>query len=386
VVVLCRSWRPDSDVVARLSADARAALHLGWRVRKTFADGLLLEKDGRVAALVNEPQGELPTDEVIIDLIRRMETRGWSPIVCWRDAPRDPPELARLLQARSTALDKNAAVAKVVRQFVLSPARPVPEPPKDKGGATEWSKEDSSAPAVPELVADPIVSTAVLDDSVDRFGEIERASKAGNTQQNNGASPVAEDPASVAIQEASSFSATRGDKYLREEAIEAPGLSGNGHLNVPWSTNLKGEGSETVAQVDNNASATETTDAPHGAKAAAVEQPALSEASPALEVPSEPAPAPAVGSETVAQVDNTAGATETADALHRAEAAAVEQPALSEASPALEVSSEPAPAPAVAVDEEGQAATEHGGAPLLEKELTPRSPVGSNKPNSFGSS
>ena len=386
VVVLCRSWRPDSDVVARLSADARAALHLGWRVRKTFADGLLLEKDGRVAALVNEPQGELPTDEVIIDLIRRMETRGWSPIVCWRDAPRDPAELARLLQGRSTALDKNAAVAKVVRQFVLSPARPVPEPPKDKGGATEWSKEDSSAPAVPELVADPIVSTAVLDDSVDRIGEIERASKAGNTQQNNGASPVAEDPASVAIQEASSFSATRGDKYLREEAIEAPGLSGNGHLNVPWSTNLKGEGSETVAQVDNNASATETTDAPHGAKAAAVEQPALSEASPALEVPSEPAPAPAVGSETVAQVDNTAGATETADALHRAEAAAVEQPALSEASPALEVSSEPAPAPAVAVDEEGQAATEHGGAPLLEKELTPRSPVGSNGPNSFGSS
>ena len=386
VVVLCRSWRPDSDVVARLSADARAALHLGWRVRKTFADGLLLEKDGRVAALVNEPQGELPTDEVIIDLIRRMETRGWSPIVCWRDAPRDPAELARLLQGRSTALDKNAAVAKVVRQFVLSPARPVPEPPKDKGGATEWSKEDSSAPAVPELVADPIVSTAVLDDSVDRIGEIERASKAGNTQQNNGASPVAEDPASVAIQEASSFSATRGDKYLREEAIEAPGLSGNGHLNVPWSTNLKGEGSETVAQVDNNASATETTDAPHGAKAAAVEQPALSEASPALEVPSEPAPAPAVGSETVAQVDNTAGATETADALHRAEAAAVEQPALSEASPALEVSSEPAPAPAVAVDEEGQAATEHGGAPLLEKGLTPRSPTGSNGPTSFGSS
>ena len=100
-------------------------------------------------------------------------------------------------------------------------------------------------------------------------------------------------------------------------------------------------GSETVAQVDNTARATETTNAPHGAEAAAVEQPALSEASPALEVPSEPAPAPAVGSETVAQVDNTARATETADAPHGAEAAAVEQPALSEASPALEVPSEP---------------------------------------------
>jgi hypothetical protein len=334
VVVLCRSWRPDSDVVAPLSADARAALHLGWRVRKTFADGLLLEKDGRVAALVNEPQGELPTDEVIIDLIRRVETRGWSPIVCWRDAPRDPAELARLLQGRSTAFDKNAAVAKVVRQFVLSPPRPVPEPPEDKGGP------------VPELVADPIEHTAVLDDSAGRIGGIERTSKAGDTQQNNGASPVAEDPALVAIQEAGSFLAPHGDKFPNEEPIEAPDcLSGNGRSNVPWSANLKEEGPETVAQVDNTASATETTNAPHGAEAAAIEQPALSEASPAFEVPSEPAPAPAVGSETVAQIDNTASATETTDALRGAEAAAVEQPALSEASPALEVPSEPAPAP-----------------------------------------
>ena len=376
VVVLCRSWHPNSDVVAPLSADARAALHLGWRVRKTFADGLLLEKDGRVAALVNEPQGELPTDEVIIDLIRRMETRGWSPIVCWRDAPRDPAELARLLQGRSTALDKNAAVAKVVRQFVLSPPRPVPEPPEDKGGP------------VPELVADPIEHTAVLDDSAaGRIAGIERTSKAGDTQQNNGASPVAEDPALVAIQEAGSFLAAHGDKFPNEEPIEAPDcLSGNGRSNVPWSANLKEEGSETVAQVDNTASATETTNAPHGAEAAAVEQPALSEASPALEVPSELAPAPAVGFETVAQVDNTASATETTNAPHGAEAAAVEQPALSEASPAPEVPSEPAPAPAVAVDEEGQAAIEHGWSPLLEKGLTPRSPAGSNGPNSFGSS
>ena len=465
VVVLCRSWRPDSDVVAPLSADARAALHLGWRVRKTFADGLLLEKDGRVAALVNEPQGELPTDEVIIDLIRRVETRGWSPIVCWRDAPRDPAEVARILQGRSTALDKNAAVAKVVRQFVLSPPRPVPELPEDKGVP------------VPELVADPIEHTAVLDDSAGRIGGIERTSKAGDTQQNNGASPVAEDPALVAILEAGSFLAPHGDKFPNEEPIEAPDcLSGNGRSNVPWSANLKEEGSETVAQettstphgaeaaaveqpalseaspalevlsepaptpavgsetvaqvdntasatetadapqgaeaaaveqpalseaspalevpsepaptpavgsetvaeVDNTASATETADARHGAEAAAVEQPALSEASPALEVPSEPAPTPAVGSETVAEVDNTASATETADAPHGAEAAAVEQPALSEASPALEVTSEPAPAPAVAVDEEGQGATEHGGAPLLEKGITPRSPAGSN--------
>ncbi|PWT86761.1 MAG: hypothetical protein C5B58_00855, partial [Acidobacteria bacterium] len=334
VVVLCRSWRPETDVVAPLSADARAALHLGWRVRKTFADGLLLEKDGRVAVLVNEPQGELPTDEVIIDLTRRVEMRGWSPIVCWRDAPRDPAELGRLLQGRSTALDKNATVAKVVRQFVLSPPRPVSEPPEDKVG-----------PAA-ELVADPIESTADLDDSAGSIGGIERTSKAGDTQQINGDSPVAEDPALVATQEARSFLPAHEDGFPTEEPTESPDSSSHGRPNVPWSANLKDEGSETVAQVDNTASATETADAPHGAEAAAVEQPASSEASPVLEVSSEAAPVPAVGSETVAQVDDTASATETADAPHGAEVAAVEQLALSEAPPALEASSEPAPAPA----------------------------------------
>jgi hypothetical protein len=293
VVVLCRSWCPDPDVATPLSADARAALHLGWRVRKSFADGLLLEKDGRVAVLVNEPQGELPTDELVIDLIRRVEARGWSPIVCWRDAPRDPANLARLLQGRSTALVKNEAITKLVRQFVLSPPPPVPEPPNDKGVATERSEADSSAPAVPELVADPIGPTAVLDDSTDGTGGIERVSKVGDTQQINGASP-AEDPALVTIQEAGSFLAIHGDKYPSEEIEALDRVSANGLSNVPWSANLKEEGSETVAQVDNTASSTETTDAPHGAEAAAVEQPVLFEGSTAFEEPSEPAPASAV--------------------------------------------------------------------------------------------
>jgi hypothetical protein len=345
VVVLCRSWRVDPDDVVLLSADARAALQLGWRVRKTFADGFLLEKDGRVAALVNEPQGELATDEVIVDLTRRMETRGWSPIVCWRDASRDPAELARLIQGRSTALDKNAAVAKVVRQFVLSPSSPVPgPPPNDKSGSTERAEADST-----ELVADPLVPTAIVDDSADRIGE--RGSEVGDTQQIDGSSTAAEDPALVAIHEA-----------------EAPGLSGNGHLHVPWSANSTEEGAETVAHVDNTVSATETTAAPHREEATAVEQPALSEASQALEVLSELAPAPAVGSETIAPADNTTSAPEITNAPHRVEAAAVEQPALSEASQALEVPSEPAPAPAVGSETVAQAdntasATETTNAP-----------------------
>ena len=363
VVVLCRSWRADSDVVAPLSADARAALQLGWRVRKTFADGLLLEKDGRVAALVNEPQGELPTDEVIIDLIRRVETRGWSPIVCWRDAPRDPADLARLLQERSTALDKKAAVANIVRQFDLSPPPPV-STLEDKGGP------------VPELVAASVLPAADLDDSAGRIGGIEQTSEAGDTQIEEAtpvaedpalvaiqeaapvaedpalvaiqeAAPVAEDPALVAIQEAGSLLAAHGDKSPSEEPIEASDrLSGNGLSNGPWSADLKEECSETVAQVDNTFSAAETMDAPQAAEAAAVEQPVLSEASPVLDVASEPAPAPAV--------------------------------AVSEENHAA--------------DEESQAATEHGqagpseGEPAPEEGPPPGSPAESNRPNAFGSS
>jgi hypothetical protein len=117
---------------------------------------------------------------------------------------------------------------------------------------------------------------------------MERTSKAGDTQQINQASPVTEDPALVAI--AGSFSAT-GDKYPSEEPIEAPDrVSRNGLSNVQWSANLKEEGSQTVARVDNTGSATEATDAPHWAEAAAVEH----QASPALEAPSEPAPAQAL--------------------------------------------------------------------------------------------
>ena len=144
-------------------------------------------------------------------------------------------------------------------------------------------------------------------------------------------------------------------------------------------------GSETVAQADNTASATETTNAPHGAAVAvAVEQPMVSEASSDFEVPLKPAPAPAVGSETIAQADNTASATEMTNAPQGAEAAAVEQAVLSEAFPALEVRSGPPATPAMAADEESQAAIEHEWSPLLEKGLIPRNPAGSNGPNSFG--
>ncbi len=89
-----------------------------------------------------------------------------------------------------------------------------------------------------------------MDDSAGRIGGIERTSQAGDKQQTNGASSVAEDPAFVAIEEAGSFLTPHGDKFPNEEPVEATDcLSGNGRSNAPWSANLKEEGSETVAQL-----------------------------------------------------------------------------------------------------------------------------------------
>ena len=154
-VVLCRSWRPDPDVATPLSADARAALHLGWRVRKTFADGLLLEKDGRVAALVNESQGELPTDELTIDLIRRVEARGWSPIVCWRDAPRDPADLARLLQGRSTALDKTWPSQNLSASLISLDRRPTQSRRTTRAARRSGRKRIAAPPQSPNWLRTP---------------------------------------------------------------------------------------------------------------------------------------------------------------------------------------------------------------------------------------
>jgi hypothetical protein len=176
----------DPDPETPLSADARAALFLDWRVRKMFTDGVLLEKDGRVAALVNEPESGLPTSELVADLVRRMEARGWSPVVCWRDAPRDLAELGRLLEARATALDCHAAVGNLVREFDLSPPPTAPEPPNDDRGPKKWAEADTSAPAAPERSPTLPEPAAVLDDSAEPVGEIEPAPKASASEMARG--------------------------------------------------------------------------------------------------------------------------------------------------------------------------------------------------------
>ena len=83
--------------------------------------------------------------------------------------------------------------------------------------------------------------------------------------------------------------------------------------------------------------------------------------------------------ETVAQVDNTASATETTNAPYGAEAAAVEQPALCRSSNSRSVLG------AGTCSSRGSRRRGPGhrrawGGPTLEKGLTPRSPAGSNEP------
>jgi hypothetical protein len=291
VVVLCRSWRPDGDLEAPLSEDARAALFMGWRVHKTFADGVLLEKDGRVAALVNEPESALPTSELIVDLVRRMQSRGWSPVVCWRDAPRDPAELGRLLEARAAARDQQTAVVNCVRGFDPSPPPPVPDPPDDDG-IEKLPEVGSIAPATSEPSADLPEPRAVSDDSAHLVDKIDPAPEAGVCERIEEAPAAADGPSPVAVQKTGLLAVDPAELDRPDEPMEvtqAP--SGNSPSEVPWPANTQEERPAAVAEEDSAGRVPEA-DAPQRVEVAAVEQSAWSEASPVVEESLEAPPPP----------------------------------------------------------------------------------------------
>jgi hypothetical protein len=266
VVVLYRSWHSEPDLRAPLSADARAALSLGWCVLKTFTDGVLLEKDGRVVALINEPESAMQSNDLVVDLVRRMEARGWSPVVCWRDAPRNPAELGRLLEARATALERHAAVVNLVRKFDLSPPPPIPQPPNDEHGPEKRAEADSNTPA------------AVSDDSADRVGESEPVPEASTSERFEGVSVAPEHPP-VTVQETGS-SLADSNEHHRPEAAGVPS-------EAPPSPDAQEEGFSTVVETSSTGRASK---ADLQQEAAAAEQSSLSEISRVLEVPSEPPP------------------------------------------------------------------------------------------------
>jgi hypothetical protein len=93
-----------------LSADAIAARSLGWRIKRVCAEGVVLEKEGRAVALINEPVALTAFDDVVTDVVDRLSALGWRPLVAWRDAAREPNELDRLLEACAVPLSRGGPV------------------------------------------------------------------------------------------------------------------------------------------------------------------------------------------------------------------------------------------------------------------------------------
>jgi hypothetical protein len=112
IVILCvRDLRRlASPVDWPLPADAIAARSLGWRIKRVCAEGVVLEKEGRMVALINEPVALTAFDDVVTDVVDRLAALGWRPLVAWRDAAREPNELARLLEACALPLSRGGPV------------------------------------------------------------------------------------------------------------------------------------------------------------------------------------------------------------------------------------------------------------------------------------
>jgi len=84
----------------------------------------LLEKDGQCVALVDEPVAFTAVDEVVTDMVDRLTTLGWRPIVAWRDAPRDRTALNTLLNSHSIPTSRDQTLHTLLERFALEP--PVP--------------------------------------------------------------------------------------------------------------------------------------------------------------------------------------------------------------------------------------------------------------------
>jgi hypothetical protein len=123
VIVLCRR---DLRQLPRTSdrslpADVIAARALGWQIRRTCGEGIVLERNGKAAAVVDEPAALTGSEDLVTDVVDRLSHLGWRPLVAWRDAPRDPSYLAKLLDARAIPLARDDPFRAVVKRLDLSP-------------------------------------------------------------------------------------------------------------------------------------------------------------------------------------------------------------------------------------------------------------------------
>ena len=165
VVIFCRRdlRKPETPVNRPPSSDCITAQSLGWRIAHDCTDGVLIEKDGRCVALVDEPVALTAADEVVTDMVDRLTALGWRPIVAWRDAPRDRAALNTLLNSHSIPISRDQTLHTLLERFALEPA-PVPSIGDREnrlgGDAPAPSGEHAGGPATAESSvsgpADPV--------------------------------------------------------------------------------------------------------------------------------------------------------------------------------------------------------------------------------------
>jgi hypothetical protein len=148
IVVLCQKDErpPLAQPAPPAAADAQAALALGWKVSRAATEGTVIEKDGKVAVLVNETAAISPWDETVTDVSRRLESLGWEPIVAWNGAERSQPDLDRLLTAHSLP-SAPSPFRKIAEEFDL-------RAPPPKGGGPGSGDDDRSETIEPGIIED----------------------------------------------------------------------------------------------------------------------------------------------------------------------------------------------------------------------------------------
>jgi hypothetical protein len=159
VVIFCRRdlRKPEGPVGHTPSSDCITAQSLGWRIAHACTDGVLLEKDGRCVALIDEPVALTAADEVVTDMVNRLTALAWRPIVAWRDAPRDRTALNALLNSHSMPISRDQTLHTLLERFALEP------PPTASAGDRESRHGDH--PLGPSDEAH--LAVAVSDDALD---------------------------------------------------------------------------------------------------------------------------------------------------------------------------------------------------------------------------
>lgn len=133
IVVLCRADGRSQPAALNAGslADVKSAQAMGWSVSRSTIEGTVVEKDGRLAALINEAAVVSPHDETVADVYRRLEALGWNPVVMWNGAERDAHDLGDLLSRHSVATSPNP-IRKIVDEFDLNET-----PPTGGGGGSD---------------------------------------------------------------------------------------------------------------------------------------------------------------------------------------------------------------------------------------------------------